>query len=95
MQPLLKCRNEKKETNHRPGKGFNDGEEDVLELKKVLTNKLFHLNLINLNLTNSCLEPSKNMEGFVKMLEKYNLAYTIRRSLGSEIKAACGQLAAK
>jgi len=26
--------------------GFNDGEEDVLELKKVLTNKLFHLNLI-------------------------------------------------
>jgi len=35
------------------------------------------------------------MEGFVKMLEKYNLAYTIRRSLGSEIKAACGQLAAK
>lgn len=75
--------------------GFNDRPEDAAELKKLFTSHLFHLNLINLNPTKAKLSPpeEKRIKAFTELLEKYHLSYTLRRSVGREIQAACGQLA--
>lgn len=75
--------------------GFNDRLLDVVELKKIFTSPLFHLNLISLNPTDSKLvaaSPEK-LNDFTKLLDKYRLPYTLRRSIGTQIRAACGQLA--
>jgi len=77
--------------------GFNDRLQDAHELKKIFTSPLFHLNLISLNPTNSKLaaaSPGK-LNDFTKLLDKYRLPYTLRRSIGTRIQAACGQLAGK
>jgi 23S rRNA (adenine2503-C2)-methyltransferase len=75
--------------------GFNDRPEDAAELKKLFTDHLFHLNLINLNPTDSKLTASsqKRLAEFTKLLDEYHIPYTLRRSVGGEIQAACGQLA--
>jgi 23S rRNA (adenine2503-C2)-methyltransferase len=75
--------------------GFNDRPEDAAELKKLFTEQLYHLNLINLNPTKVKLSPSSQdrLIAFTKLLDKYHIPYTLRRSLGTEIQAACGQLA--
>jgi len=75
--------------------GVNDRMSDVAELKKIFTSPLFHLNLIKLNQTRSNLQPSeeKTIERFTDALAKNHISYTLRRSLGTGIKAACGQLA--
>ncbi len=77
--------------------GFNDRPEDVRELKKIFTPPLFHLNLINLNPTGSKLSAAsqKRINEFTRLLDENRLPYTLRRSLGVEIQAACGQLAGK
>lgn len=74
--------------------GFNDREEDVAALKKWFTEPLFHLNLINLNPTGSDFKPASSARGarFLKWCEEKRIPHTIRRSIGSEINAACGQL---
>ncbi|MCL5090616.1 MAG: 23S rRNA (adenine(2503)-C(2))-methyltransferase RlmN [Patescibacteria group bacterium] len=74
---------------------FNDRPEDAAELRKIFTESLFHLNLINLNPTQAKLNPAteNNLAKFMTFLDKYHLPYTLRRSVGEEIKAACGQLA--
>ena len=76
-------------------KDFNDSENDARELKKLFGNeKLLHLNIIDLNPTNSNLQPTtkQRKDQFLKELKKLNIQFTIRRNLGEEIKAACGQL---
>lgn len=75
--------------------GFNDRPEDVGELKKIFTSPLFHLNLISLNPTDSKLAAAspEKLNDFIKLLDKYRLPYTLRRSIGTKIRAACGQLA--
>lgn len=74
---------------------FNDRSLDASELKNIFNNKLFHLNIINLNPAETNLKPSDNLKEFSELLDINHLRYTIRRSLGSEINAACGQLAGK
>jgi len=56
---------------------------------------LLHMNLIRYNLTSEDLKPSSKTRTqiFKQELEKHNINATIRKSLGEEIKAACGQLA--
>jgi 23S rRNA (adenine(2503)-C(2))-methyltransferase len=56
---------------------------------------LLHMNLIRYNSTSENLKPSSKTRTqiFKQELEKYNINATIRKSLGDEIKAACGQLA--
>lgn len=58
---------------------------------------LLHMNLIRYNLTSEDLKPSSKTRTqiFKQELEKHNINATIRKSLGEEIQAACGQLAGK
>ena len=78
--------------------GVNDHPEQAEELAKLLNNLLCHVNLIGLNPTNhySGRTPSrKTMEDFEKILLANNIATSIRNSQGTDIQAACGQLAGK
>jgi len=58
---------------------------------------LLHMNLIRYNMTSEELKPSSKTRTqlFKQELEKHNINATIRKSLGEEIEAACGQLAGK
>lgn len=76
-------------------KGVNISEKDAAELKKVLKGLNCHINLIMLNrVEESGLSPCGMAEAlrFKKMLEEQGLSATIRKSKGSEIEGACGQL---
>lgn len=84
--------------------GFNDGEEDVVNLKKLLNHKLFHLNIISFHLTEEVRKKYKlkwkqaqpdDMIRFTNLLKKHHLNFTVRKSSGQEINAACGMLALK
>jgi 23S rRNA (adenine2503-C2)-methyltransferase len=75
--------------------GFNDRPEDATELKKLFTEPLFQLNLIKINPTKAKFSPASQnrLTNFTRLLEKNHIPFTLRRSLGAEIQAACGQLA--
>lgn len=74
---------------------FNDTFKDIERIKKIFGSKLFHLNLIVLNPVDSRYQPSgmDRRETFVRTLKKYKIPFTVRRSIGREINASCGQLA--
>ncbi len=75
--------------------GVNDGEKEVQELSKILNGINAHINLIPLNPIKEYKKerPEKsNVEKFQNMLLKRNLRVTIRREMGSDISASCGQL---
>jgi 23S rRNA (adenine2503-C2)-methyltransferase len=76
-------------------KGFNDTKEDANKLSELLKNKLCNLNLIPCNYVKEAdISPSTNLEinKFKKILTDNGLNATVRRELGSDINAACGQL---
>ncbi len=78
--------------------GQNDNESNALELKRILSGLNSHINLIPLNPIEEYDEkkPEKfQIENFKKNLEKLGLNATIRRELGSDIDASCGQLRRK
>ncbi|MCK4635555.1 MAG: 23S rRNA (adenine(2503)-C(2))-methyltransferase RlmN [Candidatus Moranbacteria bacterium] len=81
--------------------GVNDGIEDakilVDYLKLIGFEYLLHVNLIRYNDTNDKYKPSsKNkVKAFEKHLFDQKINVTIRKSLGQDIYAACGQLAGK
>ena len=55
-----------------------------------------HVNLIPLNdVVESHLKPSKRIAAFQKRLESHGITATVRRSLGGDIDASCGQLRRK
>lgn len=55
-----------------------------------------HVNLIPLNdVTESPFRPSRRTAAFQKRLESHGITATVRRSLGGDIDAACGQLRRK
>ncbi len=73
----------------------NDDEKSAEKLAKKLKGLLCHINLIPVNNVeeNEFKKPSKEkLANFVKVIEKYNIPVTIRRELGSDISASCGQL---
>ncbi len=75
--------------------GFNDTDRDVAELKNLLSGLCCHINLIPLNPTDHCdLKPCsrKHAYAFCAKLEKAGLSATVRRSMGSDVAGACGQL---
>ena len=79
-------------------KGFNMSEQDAFRLAAMLRGMASHLNLIMLNETgvNNIKACSRDeAEAFKKMLEERGVTCTVRRSLGSEIAGACGQLRSK
>ncbi len=79
-------------------KNINDSPQNALELADLIKDQLCHVNLIPYNATDvQNIEGSEKREisRFKEILEKHNIAATIRVSLGQEIEAACGQLANK
>lgn len=75
--------------------GENDTEAEADALGKLLKGKNCHVNLIPVNpIKEREYKQSsfKNVLNFRKRLEKYKINVTIRRELGADIGAACGQL---
>lgn len=76
-------------------KDVNDGEEDARALGKLLKGLLCHVNLIPVNEVkeNSFKRSSpKAIENFEGILKRNGIEVTVRREMGSDINAACGQL---
>ena len=79
-------------------RGVNDKEEHAKELAGRLSGLNCHINLIPLNEVKerNCYRSTKeDIEKFKTILEKYRKTVTIRREMGSDIDAACGQLRKK
>ena len=75
--------------------GVNDSQEYAEILANKLKGTLCHVNLIPVNSVegiNFKKSSKHRIEKFKGTLEKYSIAVTIRRELGSDIMAACGQL---
>ena len=78
--------------------GVNDREEDAKELLRRLKGLPAHFNLIPLNhVEESPLKPSSKaaVARFQKILEDGGITATVRRTLGGDIDASCGQLRRK
>ena len=78
--------------------GVNDSEEDARELLRRLKGLPAHFNLIPLNhVEESPLKPSSRaaVAKFQKLLEDGGVPATVRRTLGGDIDASCGQLRRK
>ncbi len=78
--------------------GINDTKECADELAKLLKGIMCHINLIPANPVeeNSFVKPQKNeIERFKSWLENNNMTVTVRRTLGADISASCGQLRKK
>jgi 23S rRNA (adenine2503-C2)-methyltransferase len=75
--------------------GENDTPAHAKKLANLLSGMLCHVNLIPLNAVKerSYVKSSREaIEEFVKILEKSHITATVRRRLGSDINASCGQL---
>lgn len=75
--------------------GVNDSAENAQELAERLKGWLSHVNLIPLNEVKGReyrTAKADNVAAFKRILEKNGVAVTVRRTLGSDIDAACGQL---
>ena len=79
-------------------KDNNDNLEDAKQLVKLLKGMLCHVNLIPINkIENGKFDKSsnENIMKFRDYLNEHGIVATIRRELGSDIDAACGQLRRK
>lgn len=73
--------------------GVNDTDESADELIKLLRGKNCHINLIPINeIKERDFKKSRFVERFQKRLTDAGLNATVRRTLGADINAACGQL---
>ena len=76
--------------------GVNDTPEQADLLAKLVRGTHGHVNLIPLNhVGESSLVPSRRVAAFQKRLAQQGVAVTVRRRLGSDIDASCGQLRRK
>lgn len=78
--------------------GINDGPEQINALSKLLSKRQAHINLIPLNAVSELglsPPPPEKVRQFAEGLAKSKINVTIRRSLGSDIDGACGQLRRK
>lgn len=100
-QLLESCRYYINKTNRRISfeyaliSSVNDSDECAYELAKKLKNILCHVNLIPVNSISGTEYQKSNrakQERFKSILIKEGLNATIRRTLGSDINASCGQL---
>ncbi|MGN0573021.1 MAG: 23S rRNA (adenine(2503)-C(2))-methyltransferase RlmN [Acutalibacteraceae bacterium] len=101
---LSVCRKYAAETSRRISfeyamlSGVNDSDECAYELASKLKGMLCHVNLIPVNeVAESPFKPSspQQVERFVEILSKKGINATVRRKLGSDIDASCGQLRLK
>lgn len=98
---LSACREYIKSTSRRISfeytliSGVNDSIEEADKLSGLLKGMLCHVNLIPVNKVKEIgFEKSSKagIEAFRARLEKNGIAATVRREMGSDINAACGQL---
>ena len=76
-------------------KGLNDSDENARELASRLRGMMVHVNLIPLNPSAECEweRPSPaRINAFLNVLTRERISATVRRELGTDIDAACGQL---
>lgn len=76
-------------------KGKNDGIQHARALCRLLSGMLCHVNLIPVNsIGQEGYEKSErqSIEAFQKEIEAHKITATVRRKLGADINAACGQL---
>ena len=101
---LQACKDYIAKTNRRVSfeyalaKDNNDNLEDAKALVKLLKGMLCHVNLIPINkIENGKYDKSsnENIMKFRDYLNEHGIVATIRRELGSDIDAACGQLRRK
>ena len=102
MEKLLQaCRNYADKTKRRITfeyaliHGVNDGDEHAWELVKKLRDMLCHVNLIPVNDVkerNYVKSTAERVKRFAGILNENGVETTVRRKLGSDIDAACGQL---
>ena len=105
IEELIKaCKDYIEKTNRRISfeyalaKDNNDNLEDAKGLVKLLKGMLCHVNLIPINkIENGIFDKSsnENIMKFRDYLNGHGIVATIRRELGSDIDAACGQLRRK
>ena len=76
--------------------GVNDQDWQADLIAAKLKGMPGHVNLIPLNdVVESPFKPSKRISAFQKRLESHGITATVRRSLGGDIDASCGQLRRK
>lgn len=76
--------------------GVNDSDWQADLLASLLKGTPGHVNLIPLNdVEESPLKPSRRVAAFQKRLERHGVTVTVRRKLGGDIDASCGQLRRK
>ncbi len=99
QQLMTACRDYFKKTGRRISfeysliEGVNDTEESARELIKLLDGMLCHVNLIPINeIRERDFKKSRYVERFQKRLTDAGINATVRRTLGADISAACGQL---
>ena len=102
LEELMKaCRDYTKTTGRRISfeyamiKGENDTQEDAVRLSKLLSGFINHVNLIPVNPVDGSpftQSDAKIIRDFQNKLTQLNVNATIRRRLGQDISAACGQL---
>lgn len=101
---LSMCRRYTNETSRRISfeyamlSGVNDSDDCARELAGRLKGMLCHVNLIPVNeVEESPFKPSspERVKRFTEILEKNGVTATVRRKLGSDIDASCGQLRLK
>ena len=76
---------------------INDRAEDAVQLAALLKNRLAHVNLIPFNTVHELdfkPSPPHVIDEFARILQKKKINVTVRRRLGADIDAACGQLRA-
>ena len=98
---LAACRRYLEKTNRRITfeysmvEGKNDSREEAEELSRLLQGMNCHVNLIPLNPVEGRMgqrSRGDNIQDFKLTLEKNHTNVTIRREMGRDIDAACGQL---
>ncbi|MEE0857850.1 MAG: 23S rRNA (adenine(2503)-C(2))-methyltransferase RlmN [Acutalibacteraceae bacterium] len=101
---ITACRDYAKATNRRITfeyamiDGVNDSDECAEELAQLIKGMLCHVNLIPVNnVTGTGYQKSKRKRliDFSRILESNGITATVRRTLGSDIDASCGQLRRK
>ncbi len=76
--------------------GVNDGEKEANELAKLMQHPLYMVNLIKYNPTGSFKpSPTPRILRFKNILLRAGVKTTQRHGFGTDISAACGQLAGK
>ena len=102
IETLLKaCRDYTAATNRRISfeyamiSSVNDSDDCARLLAKRLKGMLCHVNLIPVNSVKERdyrKSSGERIAAFIKILEKSGINVTVRRTLGSDINASCGQL---